>query len=498
MATSGTSSIDMIYFSVLSKQLRCYCIALLICMLSGCATAPKFSLQQDVLTAGLSPEEVSVLMMPLGADTKIVSLNPEKLMQPASTLKLLTTATALDLLGSEWRGQTQFRLHKLDMTRQTLTGPLIIKGLSDTDLSYGELHFMLQQLFDQGVRHIPAGIQIDRESFSPSRPEKQITPFDDTPRARYNHVPDPLMLQQNMHWLSLDSTEHSLQAWISPHWKSVEVDVSALQLNTSACDHFSIHQQQIQVESAATKPWRLKITGEFPKSCQWNGQLELLDRDLNIQLAVQSYWRQLGGTLGDTILFDVASVDSQLVVQHMGRPLPEIVYRVNKFSDNALARLLYANLSTLKVTKAHTGQKSVPTLVSADQQIAQWFKQHQISDDGLIVDNGSGLSRSARMSAQQMASVLREAWSSRHSAEFVASLPLAGVDGTLRHRFTQGPALQRARLKTGTLRDVTALAGYVWDRHNQPWIFVGFVNSPRASSLGKPLLERWVEQLAGQ
>lgn len=486
-----------LYLAVLSKKLRWYWLALLLSMLSGCATAPKFSLQQDVLSAGLSPEDVSVLMVPLSADKKSITLNAEKLMQPASTLKLLTTATALDLMGSEWRGQTQLRLHKLDVARQTLTGPLIIKGLSDTDLSYGELHFMLQQLFDQGVRHIPAGLQIDRESFTPSRPDKQIPPFDDAPRARYNHVPDSLMLQQNMHWLSLDSTEHSLKAWLSPHWTGVEFDVSALRLNTSACDHFSIHQQQIQIETGANKPWRLKITGEFPKSCQWNGQLELLDRDLNMQLAVQSYWRQLGGTIGENIVFK-ASTDSQLVVQHMGRPLPEIVYRVNKFSDNALARLLYANLSTIKASNAETGAKALPTLVSADQQIAHWLKQHQISDVGLIVDNGSGLSRSARISAQQLAAVLREAWSSRHSAEFMASLPLAGVDGTLRQRFTQGPALQRARLKTGTLRDVTALAGYVWDRHNQPWIFVGFVNSPRASSQGKPLLDRWVEQLASQ
>ena len=487
-----------IFLSMAVIPVRRYLTVLLMVLLSGCATAPKFSLQQDVLSAGLSPDDVSVLMIPLGSHTKGVTLNAEQLMQPASTLKLLTTATALDVLGSEWRGQTQLRLHTSDVARQTLTEPLILKGLSDTDLSYGELYFMLQQLFDQGVRHIPAGLQIDRERFSPSRPDTQMTPFDDAPRARYNHVPDPLMLQQNMHWLSLDSNGHEIQAWISPHWTAVEVDLSALLLTTSACDQFSIHQQHIQLVKGTDKPWRLKIIGEFPTSCQWSGQLELLDRDINMQLAVQSFWRQLGGTIGDTMLFKQAPADSQLVVQHIGRPLPEIVYRVNKFSDNALARLIYANLSTIQTSTASPDQTSLPTLVSADQHIERWFKQHHISADGLIVDNGSGLSRTARISAQQLAAVLQAAWSSRYSAEFVASLPLAGVDGTLRHRFTQGPALQRARLKTGTLRNVTALAGYVWDGHNQPWIFVGFVNSPMAASQGKPLLDKWVEQLASQ
>jgi D-alanyl-D-alanine carboxypeptidase/D-alanyl-D-alanine-endopeptidase (penicillin-binding protein 4) len=86
----------------------------------------------------------------------------------------------------------------------------------------------------------------------------------------------------------------------------------------------------------------------------------------------------------------------------------------------------------------------------------------------------------------------------QYSAEFVASLPLAGADGTLLQRLKNGPAWQRARLKTGTLRDVTALAGYVWDSHNRPWIFVGFVNAADAPTKGRPLLDKWVQQLAGQ
>ncbi|MBU2180971.1 MAG: D-alanyl-D-alanine carboxypeptidase, partial [Gammaproteobacteria bacterium] len=171
-------------------------------------------------------------------------------------------------------------------------------------------------------------------------------------------------------------------------------------------------------------------------------------------------------------------------------PLPEIVYRINKSSDNALARLLYANLADPAA--------DMPTLESADQQVEHWLKQHNIPAAGLIPDNGSGLSRTAKISARQLAAVLAANWASRYSAEFVASLPLAGVDGTLKQRFVQGPAFQRARLKTGTLRDVTALAGYVWDQHNRPWIFVGFVNSPQASGKGRPLLDRWVQTLAGQ
>ncbi len=479
---------------------RCLLLTLL---LSACSSTPKFQLQQDVLAAGLSPADVSVIMMPVSGQGATLSLAGDRPMQPASTMKLLTTAVALDSLGVNWRGESRLLVAKEDVARQTLSKPLILQGLSDTDLSYGELSFMLQQLYDQGIRHIPQGLQLDRSLFLPSRPAADAAPFDDAPRARYNHVPDPLMLQQNMHWLSLSAVAGKVQGWFSPAWPAVQLDVSALKPVAGPCADFSIHQQHIvleqhEFEQHSTKPLRLKIGGEFPANCQWQGQLELLDRDVNVQLAVQSYWRQLGGTIGNQLLFHQAAADSQLVVQHVGRPLPEIVYRINKFSDNALARLVYANLAVVTTDMTTDVTTAITTLQSADQQVERWLSAHHISTSGMVVDNGSGLSRTAKISVQQLAAVLKASWSSTYSAEFVASLPLAGVDGTLKQRFRQGAAYQRARLKTGSLRDVTALAGYVWDRHNQPWIFVGFVNSAQATAKGRPLLERWVQQLAEQ
>lgn len=484
------------------RKFQYCCWLALALLLSACSSTPKFQLQQDILAAGLSPDDVSVLMLPLSGTATELSYFADRPMKPASTMKLLTTSIALDVLGNNWRGETQLLVQKTDVDRQTLTGPLIIQGHSNTDLSYGELNFMLQQLFDQGVRHIPAGLQIDRANFSPGRPLPIAAPFDEAPRARYNHVPDPLMLQQNMHWLSLQSSANNVKGWLSPHWASLQVDLTALKLVSAACETFSIHQQQILVQKRATElapeKWQLKIVGEFPVNCQWQGQLELLDRDLNLQLAVQNYWRQLGGTIGNSVIFQRAADDSQLLVQHLGRPLPEIVSRINKMSDNALARLVYANLAEPLNTTESSLTALQNTQQLADLRVERWLSLHNIPTTGLVIDNGSGLSRSARISARQLAGLLETSWSSRYSAEFVASLPLAGVDGTLLHRLKHGPAWQRARLKTGTLRDVTALAGYVWDGQNRPWIFVGFVNAAQASAKGRPLLDKWVQQLSGR
>lgn len=506
-------------------------------LVAGCSTAPGKSLvmrpQAQILEAGLLPDQVALVMLPLAHSAAPLRFNAATPLQPASTLKLLTTVVALETLGRTWRGETQLRLAVADVGQSRLQQPLLVRGLADTDLDYGQLWLLLRQLYDTGVRDIPAGLQFDRRLFQPLRPTASAEPFDDSPRSRYNHVPDALMLQQNMHLLSINTTA-GLQVQLTPHWPHLQLDSSQLQPVTADCDSFNFHQLNYQLkhqlqnpapaqiqhqpQSVSTATQQLQLSGQVPIGCNFSSQLELLDRDINLQLAIRGIWQQLGGTMGPALQFSDATTatspeNTVLVVQHLGRPLPEIVSRINKTSDNALARLLYQTIGAqsapvptsnaseaplpLQASAQATAQASLQSSTDlADARVQQWFAAHQINTDGLVVDNGSGLSRLARISAWQLASVLQQAWHGSYHHEIITSLPLAGVDGTLAQRFLQGPAWQRARLKTGTLRNVTALAGYVWDSQGQPWVFVGIVNDPAASRKGRALLDRWVEQLA--
>ena len=177
--------------------------------------------------------------------------------------------------------------------------------------------------------------------------------------------------------------------------------------------------------------------------------------------------------------------------------------RVNKSSDNALTRLLFLTLgSEIKDAEQQLQQHNKEALPAttkqrSEQQIRLWLQQQGIKDHRLVLENGSGLSRTERLSATLLAQVLQTAWQADYGPELLASLPLAGVDGTLTNRFRSGPAYRKARLKTGTLRDVTALAGYVWDSQNRPWVVVMMVNSDKAAVAGRPLLDTLVQQLAG-
>lgn len=213
-------------------------------------------------------------------------------------------------------------------------------------------------------------------------------------------------------------------------------------------------------------------------------------------------WLQQGQTPADAVP----------VAVHYSRPLGELVRRVNKSSDNALTRLLYLTLGANRAENntdniagnsankpdsqdSQDNQDSLTTDLAA-QEIQAWLAEQQITAEQLVLENGSGLSRQERLSASLLAALLRHNTKAYYGPEFIASLPLAGSDGTLKNRFRSGAAYQKARLKTGTLNNVIALAGYVYDANHRPWIFVAMVNSPKAATAGRTLLDQLVQQLA--
>jgi D-alanyl-D-alanine carboxypeptidase/D-alanyl-D-alanine-endopeptidase (penicillin-binding protein 4) len=120
-----------------------------------------------------------------------------------------------------------------------------------------------------------------------------------------------------------------------------------------------------------------------------------------------------------------------------------------------------------------------------------------LDHSSLVLENGSGLSRIERISPALLAALLQHAYQAQYQPELVSSLPLAGVDGTLSRRLTQGQSKGKARLKTGTLRNVTALAGYVTDQSGRHWVVASFINDPNAR-YGRVVLDGLIEWLSQQ
>ena len=135
------------------------------------------------------------------------------------------------------------------------------------------------------------------------------------------------------------------------------------------------------------------------------------------------------------------------------------------------------------------------TTEAATQRIHAWLKVKGISSESLILDNGSGLSRNERISAGQLRQLLLDAWKSTVMPEYMSSLPIAGVDGTLRKRFVDSIVYGRAHLKTGSLEGVRSFAGYVLDNRKQRWVVVFIINDPKASA-GNAAVDAFIEWVA--
>jgi D-alanyl-D-alanine carboxypeptidase/D-alanyl-D-alanine-endopeptidase (penicillin-binding protein 4) len=223
-------------------------------------------------------------------------------------------------------------------------------------------------------------------------------------------------------------------------------------------------------------------------------------------------WRRLGGSFHGRVreahqinLHELGGSalprnTTRLLAEHVSRALPEVLRDINKSSDNTLARMLYLSLGSLAFDPVF-GSRPLPmvanTALRSDLAVRQWLQQHGIADDGLVLDNGSGLSRTERMRPDQMAALLQAASRSPWAPEFLASLPIVALDGTMRRRLGASVAASRARIKTGTLKNVVAIAGYVQDTNGQPCVVVAMINHDLAGSIaGRAVLDGVIDWVA--
>ena len=466
-------------------------------LLAACSSsAPHQVKQQELLNqlseqlqqAQLPPAALAFMAYPLDTPTEQLSYQPKKAMQPASTMKLLTSITALERLGPTYRGKTQ--LLSYEQPQKTMQQPLVLKGYGDMDFTVQELWFLLQQAYDQGIRHVPA-IQIDRSWFNPTRPELTALPFDETPREYYNLLPDALFLQRNMLGIRLQSTSDTVTGQLYPRIQGLELVITDVRLVASGCADWYPDPKQLAFKR---QPYsvQLVLQGDFPKNCQKQDYLQLINRVDFCRLLVQQLWQQISGQQQVQVLEQATSEATALLAEHQSRALAEVLRDINKSSDNAITRQLYLALGA---TQTDAGTEL--TAYTSEQQVRSFLSSILLDHSSLTLENGSGLSRTERISPELMAALLQHAYQAQYQPELISSLPLAGVDGTLKRRLTQGQTKGKARLKTGTLRNVTALAGFVTDQSGRTWVVASFINDPKASR-GRNVLDTLIEWIATQ
>ena len=424
-------------------------------------------------------------------------------MNPASVMKLVTTFAALDLLGPAYSWRTPVYLDGA-VREGTLHGNLHLRGLGDPKLVIERLWLLLRRVQALGVRQIAGDIVLDRSAFDVG--ETDPANFDGEPLRPYNATADALLLNFKSVSMTFTPERSSNTALVQfePPLAGVEMQ-SRVPLIAGECGDY-----RAGLKAELSDPTKFRFAGAYPGNCAekvWS--VAYADPKSFALRAVEGLWREMGGRLlgavregrvpATTANGSPAAGESPLEpsFELNSAPLAEIIRDINKYSNNVMAQQLFLTLSLAAPGSSVSATSATPvSRASADASRAvlrRWWLERFEAKDFPLVDNGSGLSRRSRITAQALARLLQAAYSSPLMPDFVASLPLSGVDGTLKNRRAM---VGSAHLKTGSLRDVSALAGYVHAASGRRYVMVAIANHPAAEAARPAFqaLQQWTLQ----
>jgi D-alanyl-D-alanine carboxypeptidase/D-alanyl-D-alanine-endopeptidase (penicillin-binding protein 4) len=457
-----------------------------VCVFPVVAAGLPQSVQKELARAGVPASAVSVVVEPVLDGPVLVSHEAKAPVNPASVMKLVTTYAALDLLGPAFTFRTDFLLDGA-LARGVLDGNLVIRGGGDPKLTYDNLWRIAHQLRARGLREIRGDVVVDRGYFAPVAHDPGR--FDNEPRRAYNVGIDALLVNFQAVNFTVAPDAAGVRVSAEPDFPNVQV-VSRIALVQESCGDW---RRNIKVDFEETGLIAtVAFSGTFSQECgEKSWALRLFDGPRYTEAAWRWVWSEAGGVLRGKVRAGPTPVGATLLHRHESEPLANLVRDTNKFSNNVMARHVFLALSAER--------SGAPGEARASERIVrEWLRTRAIDAPELSIENGSGLSRTDRVSAATVAAVLRSAWASPLMPELTASLPVFAVDGTLKTR--RGGAVGQAHLKGGTLTGVQSVAGYVLDARGRRWIVVMIVNHPGANAAQPAIdaLVEWVYRLPGK
>lgn len=383
------------------------------------------SIAGSMRQSGLSEQNMGAYVRAANGGQPLLTANADMPRNPASTMKLVTTYSALGVLGPDYRFPTEIYTTG-NLAGDTLQGDVVVKGYGNPDFREGDFRQLLQALRARGIRNVAGNFIIDKTYFSVGNQ----APIDENVNAAYNAQPEALLYNERG---------------------------SCYEINRAG---------QIQ-----------RICPVAPRNAN----------DLNANL-FGDFWKiwvgEMGGHLNGGLQIGPTPGGAQLVHTHHSQPLRNIIVEINKDSNNVMARQLLLSMGAKQHGAPGTTQKGAAA-------VGQWLESRGLRFSNLRIENGSGLSRSERISAREMGEMLVDIYNSPYRDELMGSMAVLGVDGTVKNRLKN--LAGRGKFKTGTLRDVRALAGYITAANGQPYVVAILHNDASVRAAGKAVHDDLVE-----
>ncbi len=426
------------------------------------------AVQQALKKHKLPASSLSLYIKEVNGQQPLIMLNSDIPRNPASTIKVITTYAGLHMLGPTYTWQTRFYLDG-KLSGNTLNGNLMMQGGGDPFLVKEAFWHILFTLRAKGLQHIKGNLLVDAGDFA----EELGTTgdFDKRPYRAYNTFPDAALVNFSVHQFNFIPQKNRIHIYADPPSATVEINNNVRSV-TGKCkgEHHRIKQNIVHYSSHAS----VTFSGDYPHSCGSHQLLRsVISNEKYVYGVFKSLWESMGGTITGTVSKTTINKNKPYYVAS-SEPLSEIITHINKYSNNVMARQLLLTLA--KEKQMSLDKRNIASKAMGRVAISEWLHSIGIPAPDLLLDNGAGLSRSARVSAMTMGKILEHAYNSPYQPEFMASLPMVGVDGTVRRRLDGIIPAGKIRIKTGLLNNVRAMAGYVKTGSNKDLIVVSLQN----------------------
>ncbi|MFL1553170.1 D-alanyl-D-alanine carboxypeptidase/D-alanyl-D-alanine-endopeptidase [Pseudomonas sp. D47] len=438
--------------------------------------------QEALQKAKLPNNALSLVMIPLNGPGTPTMVNADVSVNPASTMKLVTTYAALEMLGPTHQWKTEFYTDGT-LSGGVLHGNLYLKGGGDPKLNMEKLWLLMRDLRANGVRQVTGDLVLDRSFFvQPQLPEFN----DDGNDVNRPFLVNPDALLVNLKALRFLARNDSGKVLISvePPIASIHINNQVKVVNSKQCTGDVRYNPVTAADGSVT----VTVNGQLGDGCSSQTYLSLLDHATYTAGTLRAIWKELGGSIQGRDVQALVPKDAKVLARVFSPDLAEIIRDINKYSNNTMARQLFLSLGAQYRTDADADDAKAALRV-----VRSWLAKKNITAPHLIMENGSGLSRSERISAREMATMLQAAWRSPYAAEYISSLPISGMDGGMRKRLKSTALRGEAHVKTGTLNNVRAMAGFSRDSNGNTWAVVAILNDPKpwgaSSVLDQVLLE---------
>lgn len=435
--------------------------------------------------AGVSQQNVSVYVQAVDSNVAILKHNADKSMNPASVMKMVTTNAALDLLTPAYRWKTAL-YHDGTIKNWVLNGNLMIKGYGDPSFKAQDFWRLLMSLRQAGVKKINGDLIIDKTYFADDV-DNGIS-FDEEKWRAYNAKPSAFYVNGRSTSFRFSANDDVVN--VNQEFELPEVTiVNKMKAVNGDCGNWrSRMNYDVQMN---TNTAVVTFNGVYAPDCGERFlELSLFDDAQYAFFTFKKIWRDLGGEFTGTLKRQPVPSTAHQLLEQFSEPLGSVVRDINKWSNNLMARQLLLTIAAEKVSTPATVAKGV-------MAIKRWLSASGVNTNGLVLENGSGLSRIERISAEQLGKMLVGAYLSPVMPEFMASMPILSLDGTVKQRLQDSASNGRAHLKTGSINGVSAIAGYVLDANGHRHVMVMLVNHANAGASrdAQDALVEWVHQL---